>query len=88
MKQATVTIQNKVGIHARPASLLLSAVKQHESSVIIEKGEKRFTINNLIDLMRMQGKFGDELTIICEGTGESACLEAITSLFDSKFGEE
>lgn len=87
MKQATVTIQNKVGLHARPASLLVNTANKYECSVKLEKGEKHCELKGIIDLMKLQCRMGDELTITCEGAGEEACLDEMVSLIDSKFGE-
>ena len=87
MKQATVTIKNKVGLHARPASLLMGVVNKYDCSVRLEKGDKSCEVKGLIDLMRLQCHYEDELTIICEGADEEVCLEELTALIDSKFGE-
>ncbi|MGL5437221.1 MAG: HPr family phosphocarrier protein [Lachnospiraceae bacterium] len=88
MKQATVTIQNKVGIHARPASLIMTTVNKYDVSVQLEKPGIHIDLKGIIDLLRLQGTMGDEIVITCEGEDEEACLEALVALFETKFGEE
>lgn len=87
MKQATVTIQNKVGLHARPAALIMAAVNKHCSGVRLEKSGKVVDLNGIVDILKLQGGAGDEIVITCEGEDEEACLTALTELFNSGFGE-
>lgn len=88
MVTKTLKIQNKVGLHARPAALLATAAKSFESSVTLQKGDKSSVISGAISIMKLQCKFQDEVTIICEGTDEDACINALIELIDSKFGED
>lgn len=88
MKQATVTIQNKVGLHARPASLIMTVVNQYQSAVRMEKPGKAADLGSIIDVLKLQGGHGDRILITCEGEDEEACLAALTELFENKFGEE
>lgn len=88
MKQATVTILNKVGIHARPASLIIDTAKKFNCTAKIKKGDKLCELNSVIQLLRLQCKMGDSITITCEGTDEEDCLNALVVLINSKFGED
>lgn len=88
MKQATVTILNKVGFHARPASLIINTVKEFDCTAIIEKGDKSCQLNSVIEVLKLQCKMGDAVTITCDGEEEENCLNALLELINSKFGEE
>ena len=59
MKEFTYTIQEKVGIHARPAGLLVKEVKKYQSTVTIVKDDKSVNAVKLMALMGMGIKCAD-----------------------------
>ena len=81
MKEFTYTVRDKVGIHARPAGMLVKLVKEYSSDVYIEKGDKRIKADRLIAVMNMGIKQGDTVTVSIEGTDEEEAYNAIYSFF-------
>lgn len=77
MKRFTYVIQDPLGIHARPAGLLVKVVKGHASTATIEKDGKSCDMRKLMALMGMGVKQGDTVTIKVEGDDEDAAAEAI-----------
>ena len=77
MKTFTYTIQDAVGIHARPAGLLAKLAKEFSSTVLLEKGEKSVNVTKLMMLMGMGIKCGDTVTFKIEGDDEDAAAKAI-----------
>ena len=77
MKEFKYTITDPVGIHARPAGLLVKEAKQFTSTVMIIKGEKSSKATSLTKLMGMGIVKGDEVTVQVEGDDEDACAAAI-----------
>ena len=77
MKQFQYTITDPVGIHARPAGLLVKVVKGHASTATLEKDGKSCDMRKLMALMGMGVKQGDTVTIKVEGDDEDAAVEAI-----------
>ena len=63
MKQFDYTIQEAVGIHARPAGLLVKEVKKYKSTVTVIKGDKSSNALKLMALMGMGVKCGDTVTV-------------------------
>lgn len=61
------TIQDEMGIHARPAGLLVKKVKSLESKVTIAKDEKTVDASKLMALMGMGIKKGEEITVSVDG---------------------
>lgn len=88
MIQQKITVQNKVGLHARPAAVLVSKAKEFDCEVTIENKGNSCTLKGVIGLMKLQCAMGDELTITCCGKEEKACMESLTQLIQSKFGED
>lgn len=77
MKQFNYTIQEAVGIHARPAGLLVKEVKKYKSTVTVILGDKSSNALKLMALMGMGVKQGETVTIKVEGDDEEAAAEAI-----------
>lgn len=83
MKQFQYTIKDPVGIHARPAGLLVKAVKELDSTVTIQKEDgKSANAAKLMAVMGLGIKGGDTVTILVEGGDEDAGLTAMEQFFD------
>ena len=88
MTQETVTIENKTGIHARPASVFVQTATKFKSKIQIEAKGKKVDAKSILMLMSMGLVKGTELTIIAEGADEADAVKALADLVNSKFGEE
>ena len=77
MKDFKYVITDEVGIHARPAGLLVKEAKQFTSTIMISKGDKSAKATALMKLMGMGVKKGDEITVTVEGDDEDAAAAAI-----------
>lgn len=83
MKSLEYVIKDELGIHARPAGLLVKEVKKYESTITIEKGDKKVDGTKLLAIMSMGVKTGEKITVSAEGADEEAAIEGI-----GKFLEE
>lgn len=83
MKQFTYTIKEPVGIHARPAGLLVKEVKKYQSTVTIEKDGKGVNALKLMALMGMGIKCGDTVDVKIEGADEDAAAAALEAFFQA-----
>ena len=81
MKEFTYTIQEKVGIHARPAGLLVKEVKKYQSTVTIVKDDKSVNAGKLMALVGMGIKCGDTVTVQVEGPDEADAAAALEVFF-------
>ena len=88
MTQETVMIENKTGIHARPASVFVQTATKFKSKIQIEAKGKKVDAKSILMLMSMGLVKGTELTIIAEGEDEAAAVKELADLVKSKFGEE
>lgn len=83
MKNFTYVIQDEVGIHARPAGLLVKEAKKYASKIIISKGEKSAEATKLMALMALGVKCGEEITVSVEGEDEEAVVNEIKSFLEN-----
>ena len=74
MKQFTITIQDKEGLHARPAGLLSKAAKGFQCAVTLTKGEKTADLKKIFAVMGLAVKGGD-------GADEEAAAAALEKMF-------
>ena len=81
MQQFSYTITDPIGIHARPAGLLVKAAKALDSAVTIQKGDKSVSATKLMNLMSMGVSQGDCITVTVEGGDEEASRKAMEQFF-------
>ena len=85
MKEFTYVITDPVGIHARPAGLLVKEAKNFKSTATFIKGDKSAKATALMKLMGMGIKQGDEVKVQVEGEDEEACAAAIEKFLKENF---
>ena len=86
MKSFEYTITDPVGIHARPAGILVKEIKTYEGvTVTVTKGEKTVNALKLMALMGMGIKQGDTVTVSVEGANENEVAEKIETFFKTYF---
>lgn len=77
MKQFTYVVTDEIGIHARPAGLLVKEAKQFQSTVMLTCKGKSAAATKLMAVMGMGVKHGDSVEVSVEGPDEDAAYEAM-----------
>ena len=86
MKSFNYTITAPVGIHARPAGILVREIKNYAGvTVTVTKGDKTVNAVKLMALMGMGVKQGDTVTVSVEGENEEDVAAKIESFFKANF---
>ncbi|GLX81684.1 HPr family phosphocarrier protein [Thalassotalea eurytherma] len=88
MLERTVTIINKLGIHARPATKLAKLSSQFDANVQLCMGEKHVDASSIMGLMLLAGAQGKKVTVQSDGPQAQDALDAICQLIEDKFDEE
>lgn len=84
MKQFTYVIQDKQGIHARPAGQLVKLAKPYtDTEVTITKGDKTVKAVQLMKLMGMGIKCGDEIIIAADGPAEDEAIDVMKQFIET-----
>lgn len=77
MKSFTYTINDPLGLHARPAGLLVKAAAAYQSAVTITAPTGKADAKRIMAVMRLAAKQGMEITITCEGPDEDAACDGL-----------
>lgn len=88
MKSAEVTIRNKLGLHARPASKLVHIAAAGKSEVFIIKDKQRVNARSILGVMLLAAGFGSAIKIEVIGEDEAEVLAQLVNLVAEKFGED
>lgn len=83
MKRFEYVIKDEVGIHARPAGLLVKEAKKYESKITISKAGKSAEATKLMAVMGLGVKCGQTVQVTVEGTDEEKAYEDILVFFEA-----
>ncbi|MEN9888814.1 MAG: HPr-like protein Crh [Pseudomonadota bacterium] len=87
MPQATTTISNKLGLHARASAKLTKLAGSFPCEVWLSKGDRRVNAKSIMGVMMLAAGLGSEVTVDTSGEREQEALDAILALMADKFGE-
>ncbi|TET46613.1 HPr family phosphocarrier protein [Candidatus Aerophobetes bacterium] len=88
MIEKEVDITNKVGLHARPASLLVEAAHKFRARIWIEKDGQVADGKNIMSLLLLAADKGSSIKIRAEGSDAAEAVQTLVQLVKNKFGEE
>jgi len=83
----TLTIVNKLGLHARAATKLVQLANQYECDVQITQGDQTAPANSVIALLMLGSGMGKQVTVTCEGKDAELAMQEIENLIVNKFDE-
>lgn len=82
-----LTVNNRLGLHARPAAKLVSTAGRFQAQIRIEKEGKTISAKSINQVVTLAVRKGDEILISAEGPDAPAALQALQKLAESNFGE-
>ncbi len=86
--QAPVRIQNKLGLHARPAMSFVDVANRFGAEIRVQKADQIVDGKSIMQMMMLAATQGTELTLQARGSDATAALAALRDLIDRKFDEE
>ena len=87
MKSIQMTVENQVGLHARPATLFVKAAQKHSADITVSYEGKTVNAKSLLALLSLGVVKDARITVAANGSDEEAALQALTALVESNFGE-
>ena len=80
-----VNVKNQVGLHARPATFFIQKANEFDSSIWVEKEERRVNAKSLLGVLSLGIVGGTSIRIIADGKDEKEAVESLVSLIESGF---
>ena len=87
MYSKVATVNNQVGLHARPATFFIQKANEFRSGIWVEKDDRRVNAKSLLGVLSLGVTKGTTLTVIADGSDEKAAVEALAALVNDNFGE-
>jgi phosphocarrier protein HPr len=87
MLKSTLTISNKLGLHARASAKLTKLAGSFQCDVFLTRNTRRVNAKSIMGVMMLAAGLGSEVELETSGSDEQAAAEAITKLVNDKFGE-
>ena len=87
MTSRNVTIQNNVGLHARPATFFIQKANTYQSSSWVEKEDRRVNAKSLLGVLSLGIMGENNIRIIAGGVDEEQAVNALVALVESGFAE-
>jgi len=88
MTEKTITVVNKLGIHARPAGSIVRAATVFKSKLELVKEGSAVDAKSIMSVMMLAAAKGTVITVRADGEDEKEAVHAVVSLFENKFNEE
>lgn len=88
MTEKKLKVINKLGLHARPASLIVQSAMKFQATITIIKDEYKIDAKSIMGLMMLAAGNGTELIFQADGADEQDAINRMEEIFNSGFGEE
>jgi len=82
-----ITVQNKMGIHARPAAMIVRVTNKFKADVLVLKDDEEVNGKSIMGLMMLAAGKGSTVTFSATGDDAAAMLDELEALFARKFDE-
>lgn len=86
-KSIELTVSNKMGIHARPAAMIVRVANRYGAEVMVEKENEQVNGKSIMGLMMLAAGSGSKLRFVATGNDAEKLLEEMADLFKRKFEE-
>ncbi|MEQ9478080.1 MAG: HPr family phosphocarrier protein [Algiphilus sp.] len=88
MPESTVTIVNRLGLHARAAAKLVTEANRHQSEIRVRKDGREVSGKSIMGVMMLAAAKGSQITLIAEGDDAEHAIACLAELVADRFGEE
>lgn len=86
--ERNLLVQNQMGIHARPAAMIVRAANKYESEMFFEKDDEQVNGKSIMGLMMLAAGKGSTIKAIACGNDAEKALDELEQLFATKFDEK
>jgi phosphotransferase system HPr (HPr) family protein len=83
-----VQITNRLGLHARPAAMVVQKANKFKSEITLQKEDLEVNAKSILSVMALAAEVGSIVTIKAQGEDEAEAVEELAKFFEEKFGED
>lgn len=83
----TVTIRNRLGLHARPAGEFVKTASKFESTITVTRGDLEVNGKSIMGVMTLAAECGSRVTVRVDGVDAEAAMAAVAAVLDREFGD-
>ena len=87
MLRSTITISNRLGLHARASAKLTKLCGSFASEIFLSRNDRRVNAKSIMGVMMLAAGCGSEVAIEADGPDQEQAMQALRALIDDKFGE-
>jgi len=87
MVKKEVTITNNIGLHARPATFFIQKANTYQSSIWVEKDDRKVNAKSLLGVLSLGIAKGMTITLIADGQDEVGAIDGLIELIETGFAE-
>lgn len=88
MQQRDFVIENRVGLHARPAAVCVQVANRFKSNILVKKDGKSVSAKSILGVLSLGAERGTKISVEIEGEDEQEAMTAFSELVANRFGDE
>ncbi len=88
MISKTITVNSKIGLHARPAAIFVQTASKFMCDLDIQKGDKKINAKSIMGVMALGVAYGDQIVLIADGEDEKNAIDELTNLLENDLAGE
>ncbi|WP_462323287.1 HPr family phosphocarrier protein [Desulfoplanes sp.] len=88
VEEKTISVQNELGLHARPAAKIAQAAQKYSASIHIKIAEREIDAKSILDILSLAAPMGTDVAVKASGHDATEAVSDIVRLFKERFGEE
>ena len=88
MQRKEFVIQNKTGLHARPATVFVQTANRFNSNIVIERDGKKVSARSILGVLSLGAERDSSIIVEVDGSDEESAMKSIEELIGNKFGDK
>jgi phosphocarrier protein len=88
MQQRDFVIENRVGLHARPAAVCVQVANKFKSKILVRRDGKSVSAKSILGVLSLGAEKGMRISVEIEGEDEQEAMKAFSELVANRFGDE
>ena len=86
-ERATLTIRNKLGLHARAAAMFVKTAGRFQAEIVVDKDGQSVNGRSIMGIMTLAAEQGSQIEVVTSGADAVEMMTAIRDLLEARFDE-